>query len=172
MSVGLINRVVIVRDARPHPAWAVVYLLVGLGLIWASLAGADPTDKASTYVGSAFGLAFAAWGAAWLLPARVILRFDPAARDVRAFAYGWFGRLGVPRVDSAAYADVASVGRDTFKDPRNNAVWAIESVVRLKDGRRFPAGPRDDADKIGALSGLPVEHRLVWQEQPPEPSGA
>lgn len=171
MSVDLVRRTVVVRDERPHPAWTLAYLLIGITVIWVCLANTDTTDTANTYGGLAFGLLFAGLGAVWLMPGKVILQLDPAAQYVRAFSYGLLGPFVPRRIHSVAYAEIASIGTDTFKDPRNGAVWFVESVVRLKDGRRFAAGHRDQADKIGALSGLLVDHRIVWQEEPPPPSG-
>src|SRR5262245_37355765 len=103
MSVHMIRGSIVVRDERPHPAWSAGYVVIGMFLVWISLANADAGDIAPTYVGLAVGLLFAGPGLTWLMPGKIVLQIDPAARRLRAFNYGFLGRCAPAQIDSAAY---------------------------------------------------------------------
>ena len=118
--------------------------------------------------GVVLGLYFAWTGVSWLMPGKEILRLDTTNNLLYYIRYGW---LGARYTQGVAFAEVASVGTDTFKDPSNGAVWAVEAVLRLKDGRRLPAGAPSDADRVGGWTGLLVDHKVIWEMEPQVASG-
>ena len=167
MSLEVAAGTVIVRKDRLPRGWGFLYLVVGAGLIWYSVAQAE--EVARTYFGVAFGLLVSGAGVACLLPGKELLRFDTASQLVQTVTYTWLGRR---QLNTVPFADVSSIGTDTFKDPRNGAVWALETVLRLKDGRHLLAGAAAEVYRISELTGLLIEHRDVWQEEPPNPSAS
>jgi len=92
-----------------------------------------------------------------------MLQLDTTSQLAHQVTYGWLrGR----QLSTVSFAEVASIGTDAFKDPRNGAIWRREGVLRLKDGRRLPAGGADDAERAGRMAGLAVDHLVVLMEEP------
>ena len=166
MSVEYAGTTVIVRRDSQSPAWGLAYLLSAVAVVWFFLAY-DET-RAVLLAGIALGLYFAWTGVCWLLPGKEVLRFDTGGQLIQCVSYGW---LGGRRFQNLGFAEVASVGTDTFKDPRNSAVWAVDTVLRLKDGRRIAAGAPSDVDQIHSRAGLAVEHKTILAAEPHVASG-
>jgi hypothetical protein len=122
--------------------------------------------RQSFFAGLALGFCFAWAGVSWLLPGKEILRLDTSTRLISAT----YGSIGARYIQQVTSAEVASVGTDTFKDPRNGAVWAVETVVlRLKDGRRLAAGAPSDVGRIRDCTALLVERNTILLEHPHVP---
>ena len=162
MSVEFSGGTVTVRKQRPSRVWGAAYLLAGGSLIWLA-AAQEQANVSGTHLGVAFGLLVTGLGLHWLLPAREALRLDITAQLAHEVTYAW---MGGRQLTTVPFADVASIGRETYKDPRNGAVWWLEGVLRLKDGRRLSVCSADDAETAGKLAGLPVDHQIVLMEEP------
>jgi hypothetical protein len=163
MSVEWTGTTVVVRKDSQSPAWGFIYLLAAVAVVWVFVANAEL--QAVLFAGLALGFCFAWAGVSWLLPGKEILRLDTSTRLIRAT----YGSIGARYIQQVTFAEVASVGTDTFKDPRNGAVWAVETVLRLKDGRRLAAGAPSDVGRIRDCTALLVEHNTILLEHPHVP---
>jgi hypothetical protein len=161
MSVEWAGSTVIVRKDSQSPALGLAYLFAGAAVTWMALASSE--SQGVGFAGVALGLYLAWLGVGWLSRGRGVLRLDTNTRQLHHVSYGFLGAKYVQKVD---FTEVASVGTGTFKDPRNGAVWAVETVLRLKDGRRLPAGAPSDADRVGGWTGLLVDHKVIWEVEP------
>ena len=130
MSVEIADNVVIVRRGRGLLLPGLGMVMAGAAVGWYALTHADGHDDFSVYVGVVVGLTTALAGL--ILPLSVLdtLRIDGNARLVIDTTYNWRGRS----VRIAPFADVASIGRDITKDPRDGLVWALHGLIRLNDG--------------------------------------
>ncbi len=129
-------------------------------LIWHAIMDLRSPGPAGAAMGLIYALALFLAALAHMLKSSDAMDFDRVKCEIRQ----------VHRRDTVrcmAFSDVASIGLDRVTDPRNNAIWLTTGALRLRNGGTVRLVNRQlDIERVGQLTGLTVEHRTIWLEQP------
>lgn len=162
MSQRPADTVIVLREKPRRWLSGTSLILVGAAVVWSAIRLDAPPDGSSRWLGVAFGLLFVILGWAWLRKEENVL-LDPRSRLVWEITSGWLGRA---QRRKTPFSEIASVGINALKDPRNDRVWSSEPVLRLQNGTRISIGREVPPGEIGRLAGFAVEDTVVEMVQP------